>query len=161
PGGKRARSRASRGVRAADAPPAYSDQTEGTGAHRDNGDGRRSQMGRLTGHWSRPVGGVGTSKTVTLSREADGWSGAWAGAWSGAGPAAGSGAAGRPAAVPPPGGEMGLAVGLKGVLLTAQQAQQAKRSSPRPSRTAEQQRANAQPRLPPRQPGRSRAVAGP
>jgi putative transposase len=43
----------------------------GAGARLDNGFLALSKVGRLSVHWSRPVGG--TPKTVTLSKEADGW----------------------------------------------------------------------------------------
>ncbi len=43
----------------------------GNGAQLDNGTLVLSKIGRLRVHWSRPI--AGTPKTVTLSREADGW----------------------------------------------------------------------------------------
>src|SRR5258707_6635844 len=43
----------------------------GNGAQLDNGTLILSKIGRLRVHWSRPI--AGTPKTVTLSREADGW----------------------------------------------------------------------------------------
>ncbi|HEV8193737.1 MAG TPA: transposase [Ktedonobacterales bacterium] len=43
----------------------------GTGATLDNGFLILSKMGRIAVRWSRPMGG--TPKTVTISREADGW----------------------------------------------------------------------------------------
>jgi putative transposase len=46
----------------------------GNGARLDNGFLVLSKIGRIRVHWSRPV--QGTPKTVTISREADGWSGA-------------------------------------------------------------------------------------
>jgi putative transposase len=43
----------------------------GNGAHLDNGCLVLSKIGRIAVHWSRPVEGI--PKTVTISREADGW----------------------------------------------------------------------------------------
>src|SRR5262249_35877535 len=43
----------------------------GNGAQLDNGFLVRSKIGRIAVRWSRPV--AGTIKTVTVSREADGW----------------------------------------------------------------------------------------
>jgi putative transposase len=43
----------------------------GNGARLDNGALVRSKIGRISVHWSRPL--QGTLKTVTSSREADGW----------------------------------------------------------------------------------------
>jgi putative transposase len=43
----------------------------GNGARLENGFLALAKIGRLAVHWSRPV--AGTIKTVTLSREADGW----------------------------------------------------------------------------------------
>jgi putative transposase len=43
----------------------------GNGAQLDNGFLVLSKLGRIAVHWSRPI--EGTPKTVTLSREADGW----------------------------------------------------------------------------------------
>ena len=43
----------------------------GNGARLDNGELVLSKMGRINIHWSRPV--EGTIKTVTISKEADGW----------------------------------------------------------------------------------------
>jgi putative transposase len=43
----------------------------GNGARLDNGALVLSKIGRLSVHWSRPL--EGTPKTVTISREADGW----------------------------------------------------------------------------------------
>ncbi|HEV2238061.1 MAG TPA: transposase [Ktedonobacterales bacterium] len=43
----------------------------GNGARLDNGSLVLSRIGRIAVHWSRPL--EGTPKTVTLSREADGW----------------------------------------------------------------------------------------
>jgi putative transposase len=43
----------------------------GNGARLDNGSLVQSKIGRIAVHWSRPV--TGGIKTVTVSREADGW----------------------------------------------------------------------------------------
>jgi putative transposase len=43
----------------------------GNGTRLDNGYLVLSKIGRIAVHWSRPV--IGTPKTVTISREADGW----------------------------------------------------------------------------------------
>src|SRR5258708_2358872 len=43
----------------------------GNGARLDNGALVLSKIGRIRVHWSRPI--AGTPKTVTISREADGW----------------------------------------------------------------------------------------
>jgi hypothetical protein len=43
----------------------------GNGAQLDNGFLALSKIGRIGVRWSRPIEGV--SKTVTLSKEADGW----------------------------------------------------------------------------------------
>jgi len=43
----------------------------GNGARLDNGYLVLSQIGRISVHWSRPV--EGTPKTITVSKEADGW----------------------------------------------------------------------------------------
>jgi putative transposase len=43
----------------------------GNGARLDNGFLVLSKIGRISVHWSRPI--QGTPKTVTISREADGW----------------------------------------------------------------------------------------
>jgi putative transposase len=43
----------------------------GNGARLDNGYLELSKTGRIAVHWSRPI--AGTIKTVTISKEADGW----------------------------------------------------------------------------------------
>src|SRR5271165_6971195 len=43
----------------------------GNGARLDNGSLVLSKIGRINVHWSRPI--EGTIKTVTISKEADGW----------------------------------------------------------------------------------------
>jgi putative transposase len=49
----------------------FSFKEYGNGARLDNGALVLSKIGRISVHWSRPL--EGTPKTVTLSREADGW----------------------------------------------------------------------------------------
>jgi putative transposase len=43
----------------------------GNGARLDNGSLMLAKIGRISVHWSRPI--EGTPKTITISREADGW----------------------------------------------------------------------------------------
>jgi putative transposase len=50
----------------------FTDKQCGNGATLDNGFLVLSKMGRVAVRWSRPI--EGTPKTVTISREADGWS---------------------------------------------------------------------------------------
>jgi putative transposase len=49
----------------------FSFKEYGNGARLDNGSLVLSKIGRLAVHWSRPLGG--TPKTVTITKEADGW----------------------------------------------------------------------------------------
>src|SRR5262249_2103753 len=49
----------------------FTHNEDGNGARLDHGTLVRSTIGRIAVRWSRPI--VGTIKTVTLSREADGW----------------------------------------------------------------------------------------
>jgi putative transposase len=77
----------------------------GNGARLDNGFLVLSKMGRIAVRWSRPV--EGTPKTVTISREADGWYVILSCAEVPARP------------LPPTGKETGIDVGLKVFLLTA------------------------------------------
>jgi putative transposase len=49
----------------------FSFKEYGNGARLDNGFLALSKIGRVSIHWSRPI--EGTPKTVTISREADGW----------------------------------------------------------------------------------------
>src|SRR5499427_9411238 len=49
----------------------FTDKEYGTGTQLDNGYLVLSKIGRIAVHWSRPI--EGTIKTVTVSREADGW----------------------------------------------------------------------------------------
>ena len=49
----------------------FTSKQVGTGATQDEGSLVLSKMGRVAVRWSRPL--AGTPKTVTVSREADGW----------------------------------------------------------------------------------------
>ena len=77
----------------------------GNGARLDNGYLVLSKIGRVAIRWSRPVDG--TPKTVTISREADGWYAIFSCADVPAQP------------LPPTGRETGIDVGLKVFLITA------------------------------------------
>jgi putative transposase len=77
----------------------------GNGARLDNGFLVLSKVGRIVVRWSRPL--EGTPKTVTLSREADGWYAILSCADVPAQP------------LPPTGRETGIDVGLKVFLITA------------------------------------------
>jgi putative transposase len=77
----------------------------GNGAHLDNGFLVLSKIGRVGVHWSRPV--VGTIKTVTISKEADGWYVCFSCAKVPIQP------------LPPTGRETGIDLGLKVFLITA------------------------------------------
>src|SRR5262252_4056294 len=74
-------------------------QEYGNGTHLDNGCLVIAKIGRLAVRWSRPL--VGTIKTVTVSREADGWYVSFSCAEVLAQP------------LPPTGKETGIDVGLK------------------------------------------------
>jgi putative transposase len=77
----------------------------GNGARRENGSLVLSTIGRIAVRWSRPI--EGTPKTVTVSREADGWYVCCS-------------CAGVPTQpLPLTGRETGIDVGLKVVLVTA------------------------------------------
>jgi putative transposase len=93
----------------------------GNGARLDNGDLILSKIGRMAVRWSRPV--AGTIKTVTLSREADGWYMSCSCAEVSTQP------------VPLTGRETGIDVGLAVFLITAEGAVVA---NPHHRRTAEQ-----------------------
>src|SRR5262249_21869319 len=99
----------------------------GNGAHLDNGFLVLAKIGRLAVRWSRPV--VGTIKTVTLSRKADGWYVAFSCAEVPIRP------------LPPTGRETGIDVGLKVFLVTAEGERVA---NPRHYRKAEKLLAKAQ-----------------
>jgi putative transposase len=49
----------------------FTDNEEGNGARLENGSLVLSTIGRIAVHWSRPL--EDTIKTVTMSRQADGW----------------------------------------------------------------------------------------
>src|SRR5262249_23289417 len=78
---------------------------DGNGAPLDNGFLVLATSGRIAARWSRPLGG--TPKTVTVSKEADGWYVAFS---CGEVPV-------QPR--PPTGKETGIAVGLKALLVRA------------------------------------------
>jgi putative transposase len=108
----------------------FTDKEYGNGAQLDNGFLVLSKIGRMAAHWSCPV--VGIIKTVTISREADGWYVSFA-------------CAEVPTAlVPPTGRETGRDMGLKVFLLTAGGESV---ENPRHYRKAEQALAKAQQRL--------------
>ncbi|HET8905585.1 MAG TPA: transposase [Ktedonobacterales bacterium] len=77
----------------------------GNGARLDNGFLVLAKIGRVAVRWSRPL--EGTPKTVTISREADGWYAVLSCAEAPAQP------------LPPTGRETGIDVGLKVFLITA------------------------------------------
>jgi putative transposase len=77
----------------------------GNGARLDNGSLVLSKIGRIAVRWSRPL--TGTPKTVTLSKEADGWYVSF------------SCAEVPVAPLPRTGKETGIAVGLQVFLVTA------------------------------------------
>ena len=111
----------------------------GNGAQVDNGARVLSKIGRIAVRWSRPL--VGTIKTVTLSREADGWY-------------VGFSCAEVPTQpLPPTGRETGLDVGLKVFLGTAEGVAV---ENPRQYRRAEKQLAKAQRRVSRRKQGSNR-----
>jgi len=99
----------------------------GNGATLDNGFLVLSKIGRIGIHWSRPL--EGTPKTVTISREADGWYACFACAEVPVQPFA------------PTGQETGIDVGLKVFLITADGEIV---ENPRHYRKAEKQLAKAQ-----------------
>src|SRR5262245_5383219 len=98
-----------------------------------------AKMGRLAVRWGRPQ--VGTSKTVTSSREASGWYVSF------------SCAQVPPQPLPPNGKETGIDVGLKVFLLTAEGEAIL---NPRYYRRAEKKLAKAQQRLSRRKKGSKR-----
>ncbi len=113
------------------------------GEHRcarlDNGFLVLSKIGRIAVRWSRPL--EGTPKTVTISREADGWYAIIS-------------CAGVPAQpLPPTGQETGIDVGLKVFLITADGETV---ENPRHERKAEKKLAKAQRRVSRRQQGSKR-----
>jgi putative transposase len=102
----------------------------GNGARLDNGRLVLSKIGRIAVRWSRPV--EGTIKTVTVSREADGWYVCCSCAEVPTQP------------LPPTGKEIGIDVGLKAFLITADGEIA---ESPRHYRQAERRLAKAQRRV--------------
>jgi putative transposase len=111
----------------------------GNGAQLDNGCLVLSKIGRIAVRWSRPV--EGTIKTVTLSREADGWYVCFSCAEVPVQP------------LPPTGNETGIDVGLKVFLITADGEMV---ENPRHYRRAEQRLAKAQRRVSRRKQGSKR-----
>jgi putative transposase len=111
----------------------------GNGARLDNGTLVLSKIGRVAVRWSRPL--EGTPKTVTISREADGWYAIVSCADVPAQP------------LPATGRETGMDVGLKVFLITADGLVV---ENPRHHRTAEQKLAKANQRVSRRQQGSKR-----
>jgi putative transposase len=108
----------------------FTDTEYGNGARLDNGELVLSKIGRIAVRWSRPV--EGTIKTVTISKEADGWYVSCSCADVPTEP------------MPRTGRETGIAVGLQVLLITAEGEGIA---NPRHSRKAEQALAKAQQRV--------------
>jgi putative transposase len=123
----------------------YPQVGEHGGARLDNGYLVLSKVGRIAVRWSRPI--EGAPKTVTISREADGWYACFS-------------CADVPTVpLPCTGRETGIDVGLKVFLITADGEAV---ENPRHHRTAEQQLAKAQRRVARRKKGskrRRKAVA--
>ncbi|HEX5546466.1 MAG TPA: transposase [Ktedonobacterales bacterium] len=114
----------------------------GNGARLDNGFLVLSKIGRVAVRWSRPEGPwEGTPKTVTLSREADGWHVCFSCAEVPAQP------------LPPTGKETGIDIGLKVFLITADGQVV---ENPRLYRRGEKQLAKAQRRVSKRKKGSKR-----
>ncbi|HEX6796119.1 MAG TPA: transposase [Ktedonobacterales bacterium] len=111
----------------------------GNGAHLENGSLVLSKVGRIAVRWSRPV--EGTPKTVTISKEADGWYVAFSCADVPVEP------------LPETGRETGIDVGLKEFLFTADGDAV---ENPRHYRKAERQLAKAQRRVSRRKKGSHR-----
>src|SRR5215472_9603067 len=108
----------------------------GNGATLDNGFLVLSQIGRVALRWSRPI--EGTPKTVTTSREADGWY-------------AGFSCEGVPVQpLPPTGQETGIDLGLESFATRSDGSQIA---NPRIFRVAQRRLQRAQRRVARRQPG--------
>jgi putative transposase len=108
----------------------------GNGARLDNGYLVLSKIGRIAVHWSRPI--EGTPKTVTVSKEADGWYMAISCAEVPTQP------------LPLTGQETGIDVGLKAFLVTADGVMI---ENPRHHRKAERYLAKCQKRVAKRQKG--------
>ncbi len=111
----------------------------GNGARLDNGYLVLSKIGRIAVRWSRPI--EGTSKTVTVSKEADGWYVSFSCAEVPTQP------------LPETGRETGIDVGLKVFLITAEGEAV---ENPRHYRTAEREMKKAQQRVSKRKKGRRR-----
>jgi putative transposase len=111
----------------------------GNGARLDNGSLVLSKIGRIAVRWSRPV--QGTIKTVTISKEVDGWYVSFSCADVPAEP------------LPLTGEETGIDVGLKVFLITAEGVPA---ENPRHYRTAEKQLQKAQKRVSRRKKGSKR-----
>jgi putative transposase len=114
-------------------------QEYGNGARLDNGCLVLSKIGRIAVHWSRPV--AGTIKTVTISKEADGWYVLFSCADVSIEP------------LPLTGKEPGIDVGLKVFLITADGQPV---ENPRHSRQAERALQKAQQRVSRRKKGSKR-----
>jgi putative transposase len=111
----------------------------GNGARLDNGTVVLAKLGRISVHWSRPL--EGTPKTVTISREADGWYVAIS-------------CADVPCtSLPPTGQETGIDLGLESVATLADGSQIA---NPRIFRVAEMALKRAQRRVARRKKGSHR-----
>jgi putative transposase len=117
----------------------YKQVGEHGGARFDNGFLVLSKVGRIAVRWSRPLDG--TPKTVTISREADGWY------------ACVSCAEVPMQPLPPTGCETGIDIGLKVFLVTADGQVL---ENPRPYRTAERALRKAQRRVSRRKQGSQR-----
>jgi putative transposase len=111
----------------------------GNGARLDNGYLVLSKIGRIAVRWSRPI--EGTSKTVTVSKEADGWYVSFSCAEVPTQP------------LPETGRETGIDVGLKVFLITAEGEAV---ENPRHYRTAEREMKKAQQRVSKRKKGSRR-----
>jgi putative transposase len=120
----------------------FADKRYGNGARLDTGFLALSKIGRVAVRWSRPGGPwEGTPKTVTISREADGWSTVISCADVPAQP------------LPPTASETGIDVGLKVLLITADGEAV---ENPRLHRRDEKQLAKAQRRVAKRKKGSQR-----
>ncbi|HEX8035247.1 MAG TPA: transposase [Ktedonobacterales bacterium] len=113
----------------------------GNGARRDNGFLVLSKIGRIAVRWSRPIEGI--PKTVTLSKEADGWYVCFSCADVPTQP------------LPPTGRETGIDVGLKVFLITSEGGVV---DNPRHHRKAEKQLKKAHRRVSRRKKGSRRCA---
>ena len=117
----------------------FTDKEYGNGAYLDNGYLVLSKIGRIAARWSRPI--KGTIKTVTISKEADGWYVSFSCADVPVEP------------LPLTGKETGIDVGLQVFLITAEGEPT---ENPRYYRTAEKQLQKAQKRVSRRKKGSKR-----